>query len=105
MTTNASGKLNMGGVSAIKGILQIPVAERTERQAEYLDACLTALAHQPVRWQSYQDWGKEGPIGYLARYGIEFKPVKNPLPRQQSWYDGCGCGIKHWRDKSNGQEA
>ena len=57
MSTNNSGKLNMGGVAAIKDITTIASALRTPRQAAYLAACLTALAHQPERWYSYQDWG------------------------------------------------
>ena len=55
MTTNESGKLNMGGVTAIKAITSIPPNERTPRQRDFLAACLTALAHQPNRWYSYQD--------------------------------------------------
>ena len=47
MTTNDSGKLNMGGVDAIKDITGIPLSERTSQQSRYLAACLTALAHQP----------------------------------------------------------
>ena len=61
MTTNDSGKLNMGGVDAVKSITSIPSNERTTRQSDYLDACLAALAHQPARWYSYQGWGKGGP--------------------------------------------
>lgn len=61
MTTNNSGKLNMGGVDAIKSITSIPPNERTPRQSAYLAACLTALAHQPGRWYSYQDWGRAVP--------------------------------------------
>ena len=47
MTTNDSGKLNMGGVSAIKEITALPPNEWTPRQRDRLAACLTALAHQP----------------------------------------------------------
>ena len=102
MTTNASGKLNMGGVSAIKDIIGIISGERTHRQTQYLDACLTALAHQPTRWYSYQDWGPGGPVAYLAERGIEFFPIPNPRPEQKSWYDGCKCGKPHWREKGLG---
>ena len=54
MTTNASGRLNIGGVEAIKEITALPLGERTPHQDRRLVACLTALAHQPVRWYSYQ---------------------------------------------------
>ena len=47
MTTNDSGKLNMGGVSAIKDITRLSPSERTPQQSAYLAACLAALAHQP----------------------------------------------------------
>ena len=97
MTTNDSGKLNMGGVNAIKNITAIPVGERTERQSAYLDACLTALAHQPRRWYEYQDWGPGGPVEFLAERGIEFTPVDSPRPLGQSWYNGCDCDADHWR--------
>ena len=36
MTTNNSGKLNMGGVSAIKDITSKPPSERTPQQSTYL---------------------------------------------------------------------
>ena len=98
MTTNASGKLNMGGVSAIKDIADIPPAQRSPQQSRYLAACLTALAHQPTRWYSYQDWGPGGPVKYLVERGVELKPVPNPRPIAQSWYDGCGCAEAHWRE-------
>ena len=98
MTTNSSGKLNMGGVSAIKEITSIPSEKRTARQSEYLSACLTALAHQPRRWYSYQDWGEGGPVEFLAKRGIEFDPVAKSSPVRRSWYDGCGCGESHWRE-------
>ena len=49
MTTNDSGKLNMGGVTAIKEITVIPPTEWTENQRRRLNACLIALAHQPQR--------------------------------------------------------
>lgn len=97
MTTNDSGKLNIGGVNAIKSITEIPPGDRTPRQSEYLDACLTALAHQPVRWDSYQDWGPGGPVEFLARRGIEFARVAKPHPVRQSWYGGCECSEGHWR--------
>ena len=100
MTTNNSGKLNMGGVSAIKDIVTIPAADRTERQTERLNACLTALAHQPRRWESYQDWGKGGPTAFLAEYGIEFIPVSKPQAKRRSWYDGCDCRAPHWRERN-----
>ena len=98
MTTNASGKLNIGGVDAIKEITALPLGERTPHQDRRLAACLTALAHQPVRWYSYQDWGTGGPIQFLADRSIEFKPVPDKHPTEQSWYDGCGCNESHWRD-------
>lgn len=97
MTTNNSGKLNMGGVSAIKDITSIPPGERTPQQSAYLAACLTALAHQPRRWYSYQDWGVGGPVRFLAERGIEFTPVADPRPARRSWYDGCECDTAHWR--------
>lgn len=97
MTTNASGKLNMGGVAAIKDITATPPGEWTERQRQYLDACLTALAHQPRRWESYQDWGKGGPVAFLAARGIDFNPVARPQAIGQSWYDGCPCDKPHWQ--------
>ena len=97
MTTNDSGKLNMGGVNGIKSITSLPPAEWTDQQRRYLNACLSALAHQPNRWLSYQDWGAGGPVQYLADKGIEFwpRPDRNPLSR--SYYEGCGCGQEHWR--------
>ena len=98
MTTNNSGKLNMGGVEAIKDITGIPPNERTPQQSRYLAACLTALAHQPERWYSYQDWGPGGPVKFLADRGVEFTPVSNPSPVGQSWYDGCGCSEAHWQE-------
>ena len=98
MTTNSSGKLNMGGVAAIKDITSIPSSERTPRQSDYLSACLAALAHQPSRWYSYQDWGAGGPISFLAERGIEFIPVPDSHPSVRSWYDGCECKETHWRD-------
>ena len=97
MTTNNSGKLNMGGVSAIKDITTIPASERTPRQADYLGACLTALAHQPKRWDSYQDWGPGGAVQFLAERGIELKRVPSPTAEGRSWYGGCECGEPHWR--------
>ena len=99
MTTNNSGKLNMGGVLAIKDIARIPPGERSDQQIHYLAACLTALAHQPTRWYSYQDWGPGGPVQFLAERGIEFTPVPNARPVGQSWYDGCGCAKPHWSEK------
>ena len=97
MTTNDSGKLNMGGVTAIKSITSIPPSKRTPQQSARLAACLTALAHQPSRWYSYQDWGTGGPVRFLAARGIEFSPVSNPRPVRRSWYDGCECNETHWR--------
>ena len=96
MTTNGSGKLNMGGVEAIKEITAIPATEWTEHQRKRLNACLTALAHQPQRWYSYQDWGTGGPVRFLAERGIEFYPRQN-IPMGRSYYEGCGCGQEHWR--------
>ena len=98
MTTNNSGKLNMGGVEAIKSITSIPPSERTPQQSAYLAACLTALAHQPRRWYSYQDWGVGGPVKFLAERGIEFTPVPDTRPVARSWYDGCDCNATHWRE-------
>ena len=69
MTTNDSGKLNKGGVSAIKEITAIPPSERTPQQSRYLSACLTALAHQPRRWYSYQDWGQAALSGFWQKRG------------------------------------
>ena len=74
MTTNNSGKLNMGGVEAIKSIASIPTSERTPRQSAYLAACLTTIAHQPSRWYSYQEWVAGGSVKFLADRGIEFHP-------------------------------
>ena len=98
MSTNNSGKLNMGGVAAIKDITSISASDRTPRQSARLNACLTALAHQPARWYSYQDWGPGGPVKFLADRGIKFTPVLNPRPVERSWYDGCGCNELHWRE-------
>ena len=97
MSTNDSGKLNMGGVSGIKKIIKIPPDKRTTPQAKYLDACLTALAHQPERWYGYQDWGPYGPVRFLAENGIEFSPIPDTNPVARSWYDGCECNKPHWR--------
>ena len=88
----------MGGVAAIKEITGIPHCERTPRQSAYLAACLTALAHQPSRWYSYQDWGHGGPVQFLAERGIEFVPVSRPRPVRRSWYDDCECSEPHWRE-------
>ena len=98
LTTNDSGKLNMGGVRAIKSIINVPPGKRTLNQSKYLAACLTALAHQPSRWYSYQDWGVGGPVTFLAERRIEFTPVPSPRPAGRSWYDGCGCNETHWRE-------
>ena len=62
-----------------------------------VNACLTALAHQPQRWYSYQDWGKGGPVRFLAERGIEFFPRPDRNPQGRGYYDGCGCGQEHWR--------
>ena len=69
MTTNNSGKLNMGGVAAIKEITAIPAADWTEHQRYRLNACLAALAHQPTRWYGYQDWGAGGPVRFWQTEG------------------------------------
>ena len=98
MTTNNSGKLNMGGVESIKSITSIPSSTRTPRQSAYLAACLTALAHQSSRWYSYQDWGAGGPVKFLEERGIEFAPVPDTRPVARSWYDGCECNETHWRE-------
>ena len=98
MTTNDSGKLNTGGVEGIKSITSVPPDKRTSKQIEYLNACLTALAHQPSRWYSYQDWGPGGPVEFLARRGMEFIPAPGSHPVGRSWYDGCGCAEPHWRE-------
>ena len=97
MTTNDSGKLNMGGVDAIKEITAIPPADWTEPQRRRLDACLTALAHQPTKLYFFQDWGAGGPVKFLADRGIEFFPRPDRHPRRGSYYDGCRCGEPHWR--------
>ena len=97
MTTNASGKLNVNGVDAIKGITAVLPERWSGEQRKYLNACLTALAHQPARWYSHQDWGPGGPVAFLAERGIEFFPVSNPVAEQRSWYGGCECGKAHWR--------
>ncbi len=99
MTTNDSGKLNMGGVDAIKSITSVPPSKRTHQQSAYLAACLIALAHQPSRWYSYQDWGQGGPVEFLAERGIEFTPVPDVSPRGRSWYDGCECNETHWHER------
>ena len=96
MTTNGSGKLNIGGVEAIKEITAIPATEWTERQRYWLNACLAALAHQPPRWYSYQDWGTGGPVRFLAERGIEFYP-RQTIQMRRSYDEGCGCGQEHWR--------
>ena len=96
MTTNQSGKLNMGGVAAIKDITAIPATRWTEQQRYRLNACLIALAHQPERWYSFQDWGKGGPLAFLAERGIEFFPLQI-IVEGRSYYGGCGCGQEHWR--------
>ena len=48
MTTNDSGKLNMGGVMAIKEITAIPPTEWTENQRRRLNAYLIALVQYTV---------------------------------------------------------
>ena len=104
MTTNASGKLNMGGVSAIKDITGIPPRERSDRQTHYLAACLAALAHQPARWYEYQDWGEGGPVGFLRARGIVFVPVPDLPPMAQSYYGGCLCKRAHWSETGVAEE-
>ena len=99
MTTNASGKLNRGGVAAIKEITAIQFSERTSQQSHRLAACLTALAHQPTRWYSYQDWEPGGPAKFLADRGIEFKATPDahpPAGDSNSYYDGCACPEQHF---------
>ena len=96
MTTNASGKLNMNGAVAIQNITAIPPNLWSEKQRLYIDACLTALAHQPERWYSYQNWGEDGPVAFLANRGINFTPVTDPQPEGRSWYSGCNCEAPHW---------
>ena len=98
MTTNDSGKLNMGGVDAIKSITDIPAGQRTSQQSARLDVCLIALAHQPTRWYAYQGWGKGGPVKFLAGRGIEFTPVPDTRPIARSWQDGCECNERHWQE-------
>ena len=105
VTTNDSGKLNMGGVSAIKGITDQPYAEWTTRQRETLAACLDALAHQPTRWYSYQEWGAGGPVQYLAAKGIVFTPTPDRTPKGKRYYRGCGCGTQHWRIVPNDEPS
>ena len=100
MTTNNSGKLNRGGVDGIKNIIEIPPNEHTSQQSAYLYACLTALAHQPRRWYSYQNWGPGGPVRFLAEKGIEFSSVPDTRPVARSWYDGCECDKPHWQEMS-----
>ena len=82
---------------AIKDIIAIPPTEWTKTQHRRLDACLTALAHQPERWYSYQDWGPGRAVRYMAERGIEFVPRPDRRPRGQSYYEGCGCNVAHWR--------
>ena len=102
MTANNSGKLNIGEVDAIKSITSITPSERTPRQSAYLAACLAALAHQPSRWYSYQDWGTGGPIMFLAERGIGFSPVSGTRPMARSWYDGASA-TKHIGVRRNGE--
>ena len=97
MTTNDSGKLNTGGVTAIKKITAIPPTEWTEDQRGRLNACLIALAHQPQQWYFYQDWGQGGPVRYLSERGIEFVPQPDRRPLGRSYYEGCECNVPHWR--------
>ena len=95
MTTNESGKLNIGGVNAIKSIASIHARERTPTQTRRLNACLAALSKQPKRWLSYQDWGPGGPEKYLADRGIVFVHEPDTLEEAKrrygnngnSWYD------------------
>ena len=105
MTTNSSGKLNMGGVSAIKDIVQNTSGEFAAYEVYRLSACLRALAHQPKRWDKYQDWGEGGPISYLADRGIIFTRIDKPVPVQRSWYDGCECKNPHWEYAKLDQSA
>ena len=84
MTTNNLGKLNVGGLAAIRKHHQHP-AQQTNPSAirpAYLAACLTALAHQPSRWYSYQDWGDERSCqSFGAESGIEFPPSETSVLR------------------------
>ena len=75
MTVNASGKINRGGVAAIKDIAKIPSEQRTPRQAAYFASLLKELKVQPKRWEAYQDWGLGGPRGFLKKYGIDLDSV------------------------------
>ena len=72
MTVNASGKINRGGVAAIKDIAPIRLGIRTPKQAAYFAGLLKELKVQPKRWEAYQDWGSRGPRGFLKKYGIGF---------------------------------
>ena len=76
MTVNASGKINIGGVVAIKEISSIPPDQRTPRQATYLEALLKELKVQPKRWEAYQDWGPGGPRRFLKERGIDLDAVE-----------------------------
>ena len=97
MTTNASGKLNIGGVDAIKSIAGIPAHERTLHQTRRLNACLAALRKQPKRWLSYQDWGPGGPEKHLADRGIVFVHEPDTLEEAKRRYEDGG---NSWYDES-----
>ena len=75
MTVNDSGKLNRGGVQAVKEITSIPPEQRNPKQVQYLEACLRALKAQPKRWESYQDWGPRGARAFLKARGIDLDAV------------------------------
>ena len=75
MTTNDSGKLNVGGVTAIKEITAILATEWTENQRDRLNACLTALVSRsggtPIRIGARaapsDTWQREGLSSLLGQ--------------------------------------
>ena len=82
---------------AIQDIIKVSPEKRTENQERMLNACLTALAHQPKQWWGYQDWEKGNPVEHLKKYGIELQLIPDIHPEAKSYYNGCGCKQKHWK--------
>ncbi len=76
MTVNDSGKINKGGIMALKQISSIPSDQRTPRQVAYLKALLKELKVQPKHWEAYQDWGPGGPQRFLKERGIDLATVE-----------------------------
>ena len=79
MTTNDSGKLNMGGVAAIKDITVIPPSEWSPKQADYLDACLTSCPSASTL-VFVSGLGQRGSCCQRQLYLVHFRQVRFDPP-------------------------